>query len=116
MARRPPNAIIAHTEIVGTAGAGVGVGTGGAGPPKHAVTVLLSSVTAAFRARALPFTLALVFKVMLWSARIFPANEVVVPRVAELPTCHHTPQAEAPLVSVIEELLAVVSVLPIWKM
>ncbi len=101
---------------VGVGVAGIGVGTGGDGPPLHAVTLLLSSVTVPFRARTLPFTFAPVFKVMLVSARTFPTNEVVVPTVAELPTCHHTPQAEAPLVSVIDEPLAVVSPLPTWKM
>ena len=48
--------------------------------------VLLSKVTAPFRAKALPQPMvAPVFRVMLVSARIFPWNEVVVPRVAELP-------------------------------
>jgi len=93
-----------------------GGGTGGEGPPLHAVTLLLSSVTAPVRARTLPFTFAPVFRVMLASARTLPASEVVVPTVAELPTCHHTPQAEAPLLSVTEALLAVVSVVPILKM
>jgi hypothetical protein len=79
-------------------------------------TVLLSSVTAPVCARALPDKLAPVFKVMLVNARMFPMNEVVVPRVAELPTCQNTSQAEAPLMGFTEELLAVVSVLPIWKM
>src|ERR1017187_7282316 len=101
---------------VGTEAPGGGGGTGGPGPPLHAVTLLLSSVTAPFRARTLPSVLAPVFRVILVSARTFPANEVVVPRVAELPTCHHTPQAEAPLLSVTEEPLAVVSVVPILKM
>ena len=53
------------------------------------VTWLVSSVTAAFRARALPARLAPVFMVMLATARIFPTNEVVVPTVAELPTCQN---------------------------
>src|SRR6185436_1111650 len=54
------------------------------------VMVLESSVTAPFRARALPDTLAPVARVMLVSARILPANEVPVPRVAELPICQNT--------------------------
>ena len=88
---------------------------GCAGGP-HAATLLVSSVTAALRAKAPPLTLAPVVRVMLVNARTFPANEVAVPRVAELPTCHQTPQADAPFVSVIDEALAVVSVVPIWKM
>ena len=79
-------------------------------------TMLLSSVTAPVCAKALPDTLAPVFKVMLVSARMFPMNEVVVPRVAELPTCQNTLQPEPPLMMFTDELLAVVSVLPIWKM
>ena len=60
-------------------------------PPQPPPMTLLSSVTAPFRAKALPQLMpAPVFIVMLVSARIFPANAVVVPRVAELPTCQNT--------------------------
>ena len=54
---------------------------------------------------------------MLAWARMFPAKLVVVPRVAELPTCHSAPQALAllPLMKTTDEPLAVVSVLPIRK-
>jgi hypothetical protein len=41
---------------------------------------------------------------------------VPVPSVAELPICHQTLQGEAPLIRTTFEALAVVSVLPIWKM
>ena len=76
--------------------------------------LLVSSVTAPFRANALPSViLAPVFRVMLWSARIFPRKSVVVPRVAELPISQKTLQQSAPLIVMTEELLAVVSVLPI---
>src|SRR5450830_406231 len=81
----------------------------------HTVMELVSSVTAPFRARSLPDAFAPVVKVMLVSARMFPANEVVVPRVAELPTCQNTLQFDPPLMTWTTELLAVVSVLPIWK-
>ena len=78
--------------------------------------VLLSNVTAPFRAKALPQPMvAPVFRVMLVSARIFPWNEVVVPRVAELPTCQNTFESVKLLLKTTDELLAVVSVLPIWK-
>ena len=78
------------------------------------VMVLLSSVTAAVRAKALPLEMvAPVFMVMLEYARMCPANAVPVPSVAELPTCQYT------LVSGIEvttaELVPVVSALPTWK-
>ena len=78
-------------------------------------TLLLSSVTAPFCAKVLPDTVALVFNVMLVSARMFPMNEVVVPRVAELPTCQNTLQPEALLITFTDELLAVVSDDAIWK-
>ena len=79
---------------------------------------MVSIVTAPFRARALPGIMsAPVFSVILASARIFPWNAVVVPSVAELPTCQNKLQAvvEPPLVMRTDELLAVVSVLPIRK-
>jgi hypothetical protein len=79
------------------------------------VTVPLASDTKAFRAKALPSTVALVFRVILDSAKMFPTIAVDVPIVAELVTCHHTPQAEAPLVSATEEPVAVVSELAIWN-
>ena len=67
-------------------------------------------------AKALPQPmLAPLFIVILVSARIFPLNVVVVPRVAELPTCQYTFLSVRLLVKTTEELLAVVSVLPIWK-
>src|ERR1700682_1711664 len=91
------------------------VGVGVATRP-HTETLLPSSVTAPVRARALPETLAPVFRVTLASARIFPGKKEVVPRIAELPTCHHTLQARAPLIRRTDEPLAVVSVLPILKM
>ena len=60
--------------------------------------LLVSSVTAPFRASALPSTIsAPVFSVMLVSARIFPRKSVFVPRVAELPICQNTLQQFAPL-------------------
>ena len=71
-------------------------GSGTALPPVVAAqlsmdTSFVSIVTAPLRAKALPqLMVALVFKVILVSARIFPANTVVVPRVAELPTCQKT--------------------------
>jgi len=57
------------------------------------VIVLVSIVTAPFLAKAAPVMVAPVSSVMLVNARIVPLNEVVVPRVAELPTCQKTLQA-----------------------
>src|ERR1019366_8260674 len=76
--------------------------------------VLVSIVTAAFNAMARPHRIfAVVFRVMLWSARMLPANVVLVPRVAELPTWKYTPSVALPFSTVIFEELAVVSVLSI---
>ena len=73
----------------------------------------VSIVTAPFRAKALPVMNAVVVNEMLVSARMFPANAVLVPNVAELPTCQNTLQAEPPLITMTDESEAVVSVLPI---
>lgn len=104
----------------------VGVGDGpevavsvgvGAGPSRHSEleTPLVSIVTAPFRARALPETDTPVVSVMLVRARMFPENRLPVPSVAELPTCQNTLQLDPELMTGTLELLAVVSVLPIWK-
>ena len=54
------------------------------------MTTLESIVTAPVSARARPEMLASLFKVMLARAMMFPTKEVVVPSVAELPTCQKT--------------------------
>ena len=80
--------------------------------------VLASSVTAPLRAKALPSVIvAPVSIVMLVRARIWPSNAVVVPSVAELPTCQNMLQSgvEPAFMVTTEESLAVVRVLPIWK-
>jgi len=51
------------------------------------LTVLFSSVTAPFRASSRPSTVAPVFALIEVSARTLPLKVVVVPMVAELPTC-----------------------------
>ena len=79
-------------------------------------TTLVSSVTAPFKATARPKRFTPVVRVTLASAKMFPMNCVVVPSVAELPIWKNTLQAVALLISKTEELLAVVRVLPIWKM
>jgi hypothetical protein len=82
-------------------------------PPK---TWLVSIVTAPFRARALPDTLVPVCSAMLVSASMLPTNTVSVPSVAELPICQKARQSWPPLMKTTDALLAVVSLLPIWKM
>ena len=77
---------------------------------------LVSMVTAPFSAIARPFVSEEpVVIVMEEKAMMVPWKAVFVPNVAELPTCQKTLPADAPLVNVTLELLAVVSVLPIWK-
>src|ERR1700674_2107174 len=95
----------------------IGAG-GGGGAAGQAVTVLVSRVTAAVRANALPFTFAPVVSVMLACARMFPTNVVPVPRVAELPTCQYrfVGQVVPPLLArTTDEAAAVISVLPVLK-
>ena len=87
-------------------------------PLLHAATeiTLLSSVTAPLSAMARPGSMvALVLTVTLVLAKIFPKNCVPVPRVAELPIWKYTLQGIPLLIMTIDELLAVVRVLPIWK-
>src|SRR5882762_1683973 len=79
------------------------------------VMLLVSSVTAPPSAKTLPITLTPVVTVSLVKAIRFPTKAVAVPRVEELTTCQNTLPARAPLARTTEELLAVVSVLPIWK-
>ncbi len=75
--------------------------------------LLVSRVTAPSWAKARPAKVEPLFTVMLVSARTFPANEVLVPKVAELPICQKTLQTVPPLIMFTDELLAVVSALPI---
>lgn len=95
------------------------LGSGTAPPAAQPLmdTLFVSIVTAPFCAKALPHVIsAPVSKVILVSARIFPAKSVLVPRVAELPTCQKRLGSGCPPLALIKstiELLAVVSVLPI---
>jgi len=104
----PPAVMVAGVKDLPTVGLPV-AGT------VHTETMLVSIVTAAVDARALPEIVAPVVSVMLALARMFPTNVVFVPIVAELPTCQNTLQFCAPLISTILELDAVVSVLAILK-
>ena len=80
----PPAVIVAGLKVLPTVG-----GTGGTEHVEMAIT-FESIVTAPFCARALPESVASVVSVTLASAKIFPTNVVVVPIVAELPTCQKT--------------------------
>lgn len=82
----------------------------------QAPILLVSNVTAAVRAYSPQLDDAPVVAVMEISARMLPVKLVPVPKVAELPTCQKTLAAVAPLMSTTCELLAVIRVLPVWKM
>ena len=77
------------------------------------VIVLLSSVTAPVCAKARPFKLAPVCSLMDVEARIFPINEVFVPRVAELTSRHHTLQGSPPTTLAVPEVIKVAADLKI---
>src|ERR1700676_600231 len=78
--------------------------------------VLPCIVTAAFKAMTLPHpSVAPVSKLTAVSAIISPANDVVVPRVAELPTCQYTLSPATAFSITTLEALAVVGVLGIRK-
>jgi hypothetical protein len=106
----PPAVILAGLKDLLSVG-----GVFGATAHTEMETMFESMVTAPFCARALPDKVALVVKVMLARARILPTKLVPVPMVAELPTCHETLHADAPLISNTEALLAVMRVLPTLK-
>jgi hypothetical protein len=77
---------------------------------------LVSRVTAPLTANARPSAmLAPADTVMLVFARIFPANAVFAPRVAEVPTWKNTLSPWAPLIRLTDELAAVINVVPIRK-
>jgi hypothetical protein len=96
-------------------GAGT-IGGGGGGAAQAAVdalTLLASRVTAPLLASARPDMLDPVLSVMLATARMFPAKDVVEPSVAELPIAKKTLQFCPPLITRTDAPLAVVSVVPI---
>jgi hypothetical protein len=76
------------------------------------VMTLLSRVTAPLRAKTRPLTSAPVLSVMDVSAINEPLNWLVVPRVAELPTCQKTWHACAPFSSTTRLPVAATNVEP----
>jgi hypothetical protein len=79
------------------------------------VIVFVSRVTAPFRARTRPSTVAPVVSVMLVRAMTVPRKAEPVPRVAELPTCQNTLHAWAPLIRATWLPDAVVRLDPAWN-
>ena len=77
--------------------------------------VVVSKVTAPFRANSRPSNAAPFRSVMEVRARMFPLKTEVVPRVAELPTCQKTLAALAPPLRITWRPAVVVSVDAIGK-
>ena len=84
--------------------------------PIGIVTLLESIVTEAFRASALPFSLAPVASVTVVHAIMVPLKSAVVPSVAALPTCQKILSAVAPPLRTTMAPVFTVSPVPIWKM
>jgi hypothetical protein len=80
------------------------------------VMVLVSKVTAPFRASSLPWIVAEVLAVMLAKAITVPTKRVPVPSVADDPTCQNTLHACAPLTRETVVFEPVINVEPIWNM
>ena len=93
----------------------VEVGVGEEAKQVGTVMVLESSVTAPLRANTLPRSVAPVSSVAEASAMIVPTKLLVVPRVAELPTCQKTLHACAPFSSTTLLPEAEIKVEPAWK-
>jgi hypothetical protein len=99
-------AVAPDSVAVAVGRVGVAVGAGGARQVEP-VMVLASNVTAPVCARARPFKLAPVCRLMDVRASIFPMNVVPVPRVPDETSLHHTLHGSPP---VTDELADVVSV------
>ena len=77
---------------------------------------VMAPVTVTAPANNLPQDVAPVSIVMVVSASTFPLNTEYLLMVAELPTCQNRLQSDPPLIIFTDELLAVVSELPMRKM
>ena len=79
------------------------------------VTTSSLSVTAAFNAYSPPATVTPLLSEIEVKARTVPAKIVVVPSVADEPTCQNTLHACAPLMRTTDDSVSVIRVDPIWK-
>jgi hypothetical protein len=111
----PPVDVVVPAPVVVVAGAVVVV-VGDETLQVGDVIVLSSSVTAPFCASARPSKVAPVFIEIDAKARMLPTNDVVVPTVAELPTCQKTLQAWTPPDNTTRLPEPVMRVLTAWKM
>lgn len=102
--------------VVVVVGGGVVVDVGGGVTQLGRVMTLLSRLTCPLRASTRPFTVVPVCTEMEVNAMMVPTKVVLVPRVAELPTCQNTLHGEAPLIRATVLPDAVINVDPAWKM
>lgn len=89
--------VVVGGAVVVVVGGGVVVDVGGGVTQLGRVMVLVSRVTAPLRAKTRPFTVVPVCTEIEVNAMMVPTKVVLVPRVAELPTCQNTLHGEAPL-------------------
>jgi hypothetical protein len=89
--------VVVGGAVVVVVGGGVVVDVGGGVTQLGRVMVLVSRVTAPLRANTRPFTVVPVCTEIEVNAMMVPTKVVLVPRVAELPTCQNTLHGEAPL-------------------
>lgn len=101
--------------VVVVVGGGVVVEVGGGMAQFGRVMMLSSRLTWPLRANTRPFTVLLVCTDIEVNAMIVPTKVVLVPNVAELPTCQNTLHGEAPLMRATVLFDAVINVDPAWK-
>ena len=108
--------VVGDATVVEVVAGGAVVVVGAATEHVGAVMMLSSRVTAPFRASTRPSTVAPLLSVADVNAIMEPTKLVVVPNVAELPTCQKTLHACAPFSRTTLLLDAVVRLDPAWKM
>ncbi len=106
--------VVGGGPVVVVVGGGVVVEVGGMTQFGRVMT-LVSRLTWPLRASTRPFTVVPVCTDIEVNAMIVPTKVVLVPKVAELPTCQNTLHGEAPLIRATVLLDAVINVDPAWK-
>jgi hypothetical protein len=102
--------------VVVVVGGGVVVDVGGGVTQLGRVMTFVSRLTWPLRASTRPFTVVPVCTEIEVNAMMVPTKVVLVPSVAELPTCQNTLHGEAPLIRATVLFDAVINVDPAWKM
>lgn len=102
-----------EATVVASGGVGGGGGGGDGGAHEGPEILLLSNTTWPVCAITRPLRDAPLLRFISVRARIFPKNDVVVSRVAELPILHHTLQASPPVIDEPGDVMRVDTVLNI---